>query len=344
MASGNLPDIAAPPGPGQVNEWYEAGGLKSLDFLDLDAYEASTPGGFRELGTTEDGHLAGVFLSSTLKGLVWYNTGQWDGSTPATYDEMIAAANASKSGDEAIWCIGLESGPPSGWPGTDWIENYVLRQSGPEVYDQWAAGELPWTDPAIVQAFEAFGQAVDNSYGGSDYVVNTNFGRAANPMFEDPQGCVFTQQATFITDFFQNEAGATPEQYDFFRLPDMNDQFHGGVTGGGNLIGMFNDTPAARSLMEYLVSADAQQVWAERGGFVAANLDVPLDSYPGAAERTSAEILQDAEVFRFDASDMMPPAVQDAFNRGMVEFVQNQGNLQSILANIDAARVDAAQS
>ena len=31
-------------------------------------------------------------------------------------------------------------GADSGWPGTDWIEDFVIRQSGPEVYDSWVAG------------------------------------------------------------------------------------------------------------------------------------------------------------------------------------------------------------
>ncbi|GAA2009414.1 ABC transporter substrate-binding protein [Microbacterium ulmi] len=342
IASGNLPDVAGIPGPGQVKEWYDSGALQPLDFLDIDAYEASTPPGFAELGTTADDTLAGVFTKAAVKGLVFYNTGVWDGSEPATYDELNATADSLKTGDETTWCVGLESGAASGWPGTDWIESFVLRQSGPDVYDQWASGELEWTSPEIREAFEAFGEVLDNSFGGSDFIVNTNFGRAGNPLFSDPPGCLLHQQATFITDFFQNEAGATPDQYAFYRFPDVNTQFTGGVTGGGDIIGMFNDTEAARSLIEYLITPEAQQIWVERGGFLAANLDVPLDAYPDDINRKSAEILQSVEVFRFDASDTMPAAVSDAFNRAMVQFAQNQGNLDSILQSIEAARQDAA--
>jgi alpha-glucoside transport system substrate-binding protein len=123
-------------------------------------------------------------------------------------------------------------------------------------------------------------------------------------------------------------------------MPDINSEFQGGVMGGGNLVGMFNDTPAARSLMEWLVSADAQRIWVERGGFLAANTDVPLDAYVDDANRGSAEILQNAEVFRFDASDLMPGEMQDAFHSAMVNVVQNPDNLMSILESLEATRLD----
>jgi alpha-glucoside transport system substrate-binding protein len=342
IASGNLPDLAGIPGPGQVREWYDAGALQPLDFIDVDAYTESTPPGLADLGKAEDDTLAGVFIKASVKGLVFYNTGVWTGEDPQTLDELNTAAAALKSGDTKTWCVGLEAGAASGWPGTDWVENILLRQAGPDVYDQWASGELEWTSPEVRSAFEAFGDVLDDSFGGSDFVINTNFGRAGNPLFDDPPGCLLLQQGSFITDFFQNEAGATDDQYSFFRYPDINDQYKGALTGGGDIVGMFNDTPAARSLLEYLLTADAQQIWAERGGFLAANTDVPLDAYPDAVNKKSAEILQNTEIFRFDASDTMPAAVQDAFHRGMVDFAQNQGNLDAILDRLESARQDAA--
>ena len=39
----------------------------------------------------------------------------------------------------------------------------MLRLAGPDVYDSWVAGETKWTDPAVVAAFEAFGDVVEAS-------------------------------------------------------------------------------------------------------------------------------------------------------------------------------------
>jgi alpha-glucoside transport system substrate-binding protein len=341
IASGTLPDLAGLPGPGLMKEWYGQGALKPLDFVDFNAYSSSTPAGFAELGQGDDGKLIGIFTKAAVKGLIFYNVKNWTDPAPATWDELTSAATGKVSGDEKVWCIGVESGAASGWPGTDWLEDIILRQSGPEVYDKWVKGEQKWTSPEIKQAWETFGDALDNSFGGPQYIVNTNFGKAANPMFDDPPGCLFHHQASFITDFFKNEAGAKDGDFDFFPFPDINASFTGSVTGGGDLFGMFNDTPQAQSLVKWLLTAEAQQIWVERGGFISGNKGVPLDKYPDESSKKSAEILQNAQTFRFDASDQFPGAMNDAFFKAVVSFAQDQSKLDSILSELDTVPADA---
>jgi alpha-glucoside transport system substrate-binding protein len=341
IAGGNTPDVAGLPGPGIMQTWYDQGALKPLDFVDFAAYEAATPAGFAALGTAPDGKLIGIFTKGAVKGLIWYNTANWTTGPPATWEELNTTARAAATGETKQWCIGLESGGDSGWPGTDWIEDIVLRQAGTAVYDGWVAGTTPWTDPAIKSAWETFGDAIANSYNTpAGYVNATNFGKAANPMFADPPGCLLHHQASFITDFFKNEAKATPEQFDFFPFPDI-DPANAGVTGGGDLFGMFNDTPQAQSLVQYMLTPEAQQIWVERGGFISANKNVSLDAYPDEVSRRSAEILANAPVFRFDGGDLMPNALSKAFFQGVVEYVQTPANLDAILTNLEAVSVDA---
>jgi alpha-glucoside transport system substrate-binding protein len=341
IASGNLPDVAGLPGPGQMQVWYDQGSLKPLDFIDYATYEASTPAGFAELGKAEDGQLVGIFTKGAVKGLIWYNTANWTGAAPATWEELNTTARAAATGDAKEWCIGIESGGDSGWPGTDWIEDIVLRQAGPDVYDKWVAGEQKWSSPEIKAAFQTFADALTNSYGGSDYIVTTNFGKAANPMFADPPGCLLHHQASFITSFFQDEANASPDDYDFFPFPDIDPAYAGSVTGGGDLFGMFNDTPQARSLMQYLLTPEAQQIWVERGGFISANKNVPVDAYPDEISKKSAEILANAQTFRFDGSDRMPSEMNKAFFKAMVDLAQNPGNIDSITAQLDEVQAGA---
>ena len=77
-----------------------------------------------------------------------------------------AQGAANQGSAQALWCLRLGSGAASGWPGTDWIEDLVLRQAGPDVYDKWVAGTQTWTSPEIKTAFETFGKVVSESYGG----------------------------------------------------------------------------------------------------------------------------------------------------------------------------------
>jgi alpha-glucoside transport system substrate-binding protein len=344
IASGNLPDLAALPGPGPMKDWYEQGALKPLDFVDFDAYAAATPPGFPDLGKAEDGKLVGIFTKAAVKGLVWYNPKVWTAGTPKTWDELTAAAKtaATESGAKP-WCIGVESGGDSGWPGTDWLEDIVLRQAGPDVYDAWVRGEQKWSSPEITSAWQTFGAALNDAHGGAKYVLNTNFGRAGNPLFGTKPGCLLHHQASFITDFFKNEGGAKVGDYDFFLFPDITPEFAGSVTGSGDLLGMFNDTPQARSLVQWLLTSEAQEIWVKRGGFISGNKGIDLESYPDEASRRSAAILQQAKTYRFDASDQFPPAMNRAFFKAVVDFVGDQGKLDSILAGLDDVQADAYQ-
>jgi alpha-glucoside transport system substrate-binding protein len=335
-ASGTLPDLAGLPGPGEMTQFAQQGFLKPLDtVLDLNTYKAETVPALVELGTV-DGKISAVFIKSSVKGLIWYNKANFTGGAPATWD---ALASTSPAPAEKLWCVALESGADSGWPGTDWVEDFVIRQSGAQVYDSWVAGTTTWTDPAIKQAFEAFGGVLDNSYGGKEFINSTNFGDGANPMFKSPAGCLFHHQASFITDFFVKQAGAKAGDFDFFFMPDVNEQNKGALTGGGDLFGLFSDKAAAKDLLKYLVTAEAQSIWASRGGFVSANTKVT--DYPDDLGKRSGEAITNATVFRFDGGDLMPGTMKAAFFKAMVDYTENPANLDSILASLDEVQKTA---
>ena len=104
---------------------------------------------------------------------------------------------------------------------------------------------------------------------------------------------------------------------------------------------MFNDTEQAQSLIQYMLTPDAQKIWVERGGFISANKDVPLESYPDEIAKKSAEILNNASNFRFDGSDLMPNAMNRAFFDSVVSYIQDPSQLDSILSNLDSVQADA---
>lgn len=338
VASGVLPDLAGLPGPGQMAQWKDS--LINLsDVLDIPTYTSETAPALVALGTV-DGDVIGVFIKTAVKGLMWFDPKTIAMDTPpATWDDLQAAITANKAAAKAGWCLGVESGAASGWPGTDWIEDIVLRQAGPDVYNQWWAGQVKWSDPAIKQAFTTFGEVVADSFGGSDNVNATNFANAGDPLFTAPPGCLFLHQASFITGlggFLDATAGT---DYDFFQFPDIDPAYAGAVEGAGDLFGMFHDTPAARSLMAYLVTAPAQDIWVKIGGALSANKNAT--DYPDDISKRSAEILTSAQTFVFDASDLMPSAMSAAFNKSIVDFVKNPGQLDSILSNLDTVQTDA---
>jgi alpha-glucoside transport system substrate-binding protein len=342
VASGNLPDVAGLPGPGKVVDLAQQGVLKSLDdVIDAAAYVADTPGA---AAVQVDGKQYAEFFKGSIKGLIWYNPKNYTAGVPTSWDDLNSKAQSAASGSTKEWCIGLQSGAGSdGWPGTDWIEDFVLRQSGPEVYDNWVNGKQKWSSTEIKNAWTEFGKALSNTFGDPSSIVGTNFGDAGNPLFKDPPGCLFHHQASFITSFFEKgtkgiKAGT---DYDFFPMPDLNPAYSGAVTGGGDLLGMFNDTPQAKALMQYLITPEAQAIWPKLGGAISGSKAVPAETYPDDISKKSAEALAGAKTFRFDGSDAMPVAMSDAFLKGILDFTKDQSKLDSILQGLDGVQSSA---
>jgi len=351
VEGGNPPDIAGLPGPGQLQEYAEAGNLVNLStFMDMGMLQEEYDQSWLDLASYEGG-LYGIFTKAAVKSMVWYSPPEFEAAgyeIPQTWDELLALSDQIVADGTTPWCIGLESEAASGWPATDWIEDIMLRTAGPEVYDQWRTHEIPWTDAAVKRAWEMFGQIATNEdyvNGGTTGVLATNFGESPYPMFEDPPGCYLHHQASFIQGFITDQFPdlEAVEDYNYFAFPPIEEAFGTPALSAGDLFGMFNDTPAARSLMQWLASAEAQEIWARRGGFLSPNKKVSPDVYPDPLVAQAAEILVTAEVVRFDASDLMPAAVNDAFWSGTLQYVENAESLDSILETIEETAAEAYQ-
>ncbi len=346
VEAGNPPDLAILPNPGQLVELAAAGHLVDLaGFMDMGQLRSDYAQVWLDLASYQ-GTFYGIFYKAANKSLVWYNPKAFDAAgygVPTSWDELIALSDQIVADGGVPWCLGVESGAASGWTATDWIEDIMLRTAGPDVYDQWVNHEIAWTDPAVKTAWETFGQIAANQdyvYGGTTGVLTINFGDSPAPLFSDPPGCYMHRQASFITGFFP-EGLVAGEDYDFFPFPPIDPQYGAPALGGADVIVMLNDTPEAQALMKYLATAQAQEIWASLGGFLSPNKSVSLDAYPDDITRGIAEALVDAEVFRFDASDLMPVAVgSGSFWTGTLDYVGGT-NLDSVLQTIEASAVDA---
>ena len=186
----------------------------------------------------------------------------------------------------------------------------------------------------------------DYQYGGGAGTLATNFGEAICPLFTDPPGAYLHRQASFIQSFIADcpggEALVPGEDYDFFLFPPIDEEYGSPGLGGADLFVMFNDNENTRALMEFLTQPEALAGWLEGGGSgIATNNQFPLDRYPDPLSRRAAEVLQQVDAFRFDASDLMPGDVNQAFWTGTLDFVQNPDALPDILERIEAIADEA---
>ncbi|NEP17155.1 MAG: carbohydrate ABC transporter substrate-binding protein [Leptolyngbya sp. SIO4C1] len=327
VESGDAPDVAMFPQPGLMADFARAGQLVPItEFMERETLAAAYPETWLELGTIDDA-LYGIWYRASVKSLVWYSPAAFEAQgyeIPETWDELMALSDQIVADGETPWCIGLESGDATGWPGTDWVEDIMLRTAGPEVYDQWVSHEIPFNDPQVETAFNTFGEVIlnpDYVVGGSVGAISTPFGDSPQGLFNEPPGCYLHRQANFIASFFPEEA-VLGEDIDVFLLPAIDEAFGAPVLVAGDVFAMFNDTPEAQALMEYLATPTPHEIWAEAGGFLSPHQEVSLEVYPDPVSRKEAEFLTTAETIRFDASDMMPGTVgTGTFWSGIVDFV-----------------------
>ncbi len=353
VAAGNAPDLAAAPSPALLTQFAQQGKVKALnDAVDMNALAASVSSGWIKLGEPlSDGKLYQIFSWAAVKGLVWYDPKNFSSksySVPKTWQDLLTLQDTIKSSGTPPWCIAVASGGAAdGWPASDWLKEIVLSQAGPAVYDKWVAGTQTWTSPEIKSAFQTFGTILgpndSNVYGGKNTILATQFGDVGTPMFASPPKCYMLNQASFITTFFTSAVPSLQAGTDFtfFPLPDINTSFAGAHVVAGDSWSMFNDTPQARQLIKYLTTAQAQDIWVKRGGKLAVNKQVSLDDYPDPLSKLSAQILVNTQIAKYDATDNMPTDMRNAAWKGLLKFISNQGNLDSILADLDKVQKTA---
>ena len=347
---GNAPDIAIFPQPGLLRD------LASRDFIQPEPAAASAnvkknwSKDWAAYATT-NGTLFASPLMASVKGYVWYSPKQfkdWGVEIPKTWDDLLALTKTiqEKTG-KAPWCAGFGSDAATGWPGTDWVEDLVLRQAGASTYDQWVSHKIKFDSAPIKSAFDSVGKIlldpkyVNAGYGDVKTINATPFGDVARVVGNGT--CAMTHQASFFDGFLQDpkngNATVGPDADVWaFLLPPVKAGGGQAVTGGGEMVAAFSNDKDTQKVQAYLSSADWANSRVKLGGVISANKGLDPENASSPILKESIKILQDPNTtFRFDASDLMPGVVgSGSFWTGMVDWI-NGKSTDEVLKTIDAS-------
>ncbi|MBU3863982.1 ABC transporter substrate-binding protein [Streptomyces sp. 4503] len=313
VASGTPPDIAVLPSSGELAAYAGQRQLTPLDQV-IPSRERTAYGQLWTPRLSANGPVYGIAVKADLKSIVWYDR---DRRRPGTL--------AALSTDGRQWCVGMGDDATSGWPGTDWIEDLLLQQQGRSVYQDWATGGLPWTDPRMRRAWESWGALFGRDTARTALI--TDFRKAGSKLFDADPPCALEHQGSFIRSGYPH-----PEKADFtFSRSLLPDADRGSTARevSGDFAAMFRDTPQAQELMRYLVSADAQRTWGRGTATKSthpffANPDVPLDAQgDDEVDRNIAKTLRDSASLCLDASDAMPTRMRLAFQRAALTYLSD---------------------
>jgi len=351
VSSGNPPDIAVFPQPGKLASFATSGDLLTLPDDVLASVSANWAPTWMSFGNV-DGTQYGVPNKSDLKSLVWYIPSQfaeYGYTVPTTLDEFYALTDQMIADGHTPLCVGIESGPATGWPFTDWVEELVLRNQGIDYYNQWATHEVPFNDPPIVEAMQTVADLwakPDAVYADGGSIAATAFQANAQPLIDGD--CMMHRQASFFASFFPEGTtyGDGDGQVSTFYFPSADTETKP-VLVAGTVAGAFRDAPEVWAVMQYFGSpeyANARQTAQSAlaggeglSGFLSANLNADQSLYT-PLEQQFLEVLATGSPAGFDASDQMPAEVgTGTFWQEATALVNGDEDAQTAADNIEAS-------
>jgi alpha-glucoside transport system substrate-binding protein len=294
-----------------------------------------------EIGTRGSDWLA-IGAKADIKTIIWYSPVQFDAfgySVPTTFDELDALVEQMVADGNIPWSMGFESDAATGWTGSDFIQDLLLTQQGPDFVNGLIDGSVAYNDPGVAQAYETYAKwASDPTYtvGGADGTINTGFLDAIFKVFSDPPEAMMVKQSGFaggevVKQYPDLEYGV---DFDFFAFPGAK-----GMQGGADYVMAFGDSAATQAMIAYLTSDAGGKAWAEAGFDLTPNTGGE-GSYADAQLAKKAEALYGAAGFTPDLGDSIPAPFGEAEWAALIEVVQG-GDVQAALDTAAAVQAEA---
>jgi len=312
--------------------------LKEMDALGADQSSYSD---FFLNPTTVDGKWLGLPIKADVKSIIWYSPTNFEAlgyEVPTTWEELDALVEQMVADGQVPWSMGFESGDATGWTGTDFVQDIMLVQQGPEFVLGVIDGSVSYDDPGVQQAYETYGTwATDETYtvGGAQGTLSTPFLEAIYKPFADPPEAMMVKQSGFagaeIAKQFPDLQQGT--DYDFFVVPGIQ-----GLQGAIEPMMVFNDTPAVQALVTYLSSPLGGANWAAATFGLSPNAGA-TGNYTDPALQKLGDAIANTQGFTPDIGDTIPAGFGSAEFQGISEYV-NGGDLAAILADLAAKQAE----
>jgi alpha-glucoside transport system substrate-binding protein len=327
FAAGTPPDVAVAL-PGIIRTFADQGLLLNLD-AQWDAWikDGAYTDALRQIASGPDGKAYAVYFKGNVNALVWYSPKQLQQlgiGVPATWEEFTAAMDKAKAEGVAPLAVGGKDG----WPLTQWTDPVILRVAGAEAFNDLARGEIGWDDPRIVKSFEVFGELIGKYF--PPQALATGFidetcARADGKF-------LFQNQGAFINLIVPAECDKSLKpgtDFTFFLMPKFDAGMPDAQFVSGDLFVGARDTknePATLALLDFLASAEAQEIWAKRGGYIAPNAKVPADVYPDENDRKAAALWpKSADVTAgYDLDDWIGGEIQVKYRQALAQFTRDR--------------------
>ncbi len=288
-----IADVVIAPWPSWILNLAGEGYLSNVTDL---INETKFPETYLDVVTADNEIWAAPFKVSGKPGF-WYRESFFtdnDLTVPSTYDEfkeLLANISAIEGVEAAI-----ASGDGVGWPLSDTTEAFIIGLGGYQLQLDLIFGDQQFNSTAVKDVFVELADLLQTGY----FSVPDDFDAQVAKVWDGTYGVYF--QGSFITAF--EPFASNLNDVGFFPFPETD-----GATGAVDyaIVPALTEHPdEAKQLLEFLASAEAQEIMVGLGGFLAPHIDVPDSAYSSI----------DLEVLQFMRTVTVVPDLDDAIGGG----------------------------
>ena len=321
-------DIAVIPMAARVQTDGGAGHLEPVGDLWGDEFAADPE------SVEVDGEVYAAPFGMDLKPGFWYRQSFFDEhglEEPGSYDEFIDLLDDISEIDGVD--APLASGNGVGWPLSDATEAYLLRQEdGAQLQLDLINGDTEFTDDRVYTAFEELQETLQAGY----WSEPEDFGIQYERFWENELPLYFMGSWTPGEGAIED-----PDDLGVFMLPGAN-----GMVGAVNwfTVPTYGDqVDASMEVLEHIISAEGQEVWTERGGFVPTHEGVPEDAFDAPIMSELVGMADETTIVPDLDDDLGDPFQSEFWSELLGLWTQPDSDIDTIIDRLNDAHQDTIE-
>ena len=308
-------DLAIIPNPQGVVNLGERGYLHSVSTaLGGEVLNQNYSKHLQEITTSQKDKINyGVLFRLIPNSLIWYDVGKYErlGSPNfESFEDIISFTKQYSSFDNPLWCMDIESGASTGWIATNWLEDLILHEYGPDLYDDWFKQIITSQNNEITLSILNIGKLIfdENAvYGGNQRIISKEFRNNYRNLLDEDISCVFSWSGHFASMYFPSNKSYEYD-YDFFKFPSKSNK--NAMVGIGDSLVILNESNKSMEVFRSLVDDNFGQSWISKrdSAFISGNKNSNIEQIENKMLLKETLLVRNAlneDLFRYDASELM---------------------------------------
>lgn len=346
---GNAPDLAIFEQPGLIDDLATRGYIRKLPASVQSTVDKTFPAQWVGY-TTVGGADYGTPLLSSLNGWVFYSPSalaKLGQKIPTDWAQLLTLTEYLRAGsNSAPWCEGFDANASSGSVGASFVDDMVLREDGPDVYDQWVDHKVSFSNPKILKAFDDAGEILQNKdwvNAGFDGVksINTTTSAQVARALESGKCDLSYESSSFLDQVKTTSNGVEmvgPQQQLWaFLLPPVTSGITP-FTQSGDFVAAFSTDADTVKVQNYLSSLTWAKSRMKLGGAISPASGITPSDTPDNLLNASVALMEGSEAgTRLSAGDLMPAIVgEGTYLSGIVNWI-NGTSASKVASTIDGS-------